>query len=54
VQGFLPFCLEAFPYDISELSTYSQLRDVYESGVRRPGLSRCVHMLGIYYPQHHD
>eukprot|EP00198_Chlamydomonas_reinhardtii_P001375 XP_001690711.1 predicted protein [Chlamydomonas reinhardtii] len=31
--GFLPYCLESFPYDISELATYSQLRDVYNQAV---------------------
>lgn len=34
--GFLPFLLEAFPYDMSELSTYSQLRDLH-SDASRPG-----------------
>ena len=33
-RGFLPFCLEALPYDVSELSTYSQLRDVYTDAAR--------------------
>ncbi len=31
--GFLPYCMESFPYDISELATYSQLRDVYNQAV---------------------
>lgn len=34
--GFLPFCLEAFPYDMSELAGYSQLRDVYDT-LAKPG-----------------
>ncbi|KAG2497459.1 hypothetical protein HYH03_004614 [Edaphochlamys debaryana] len=33
--GFLPYCFESFPYDISELATYSQLRDVYNAAVAR-------------------
>ncbi|GIL80177.1 hypothetical protein Vretifemale_9357 [Volvox reticuliferus] len=33
--GFLPYCLESFPYDISELATYSQLRDVYNQAVSK-------------------
>lgn len=33
--GFLPYCLESFPYDISELSTYSQLRDMYNDALGR-------------------
>ncbi|KAG2424442.1 hypothetical protein HXX76_014495 [Chlamydomonas incerta] len=33
--GFLPYCLESFPYDISELATYSQLRDVYNQAVAK-------------------
>ncbi|GFR49742.1 hypothetical protein Agub_g11899 [Astrephomene gubernaculifera] len=33
--GFLPYCFESFPYDISELATYSQLRDVYNQAVSR-------------------
>lgn len=28
--GFLPYCFESFPYDITELGTYSSLRDAYE------------------------
>ncbi|EFJ49599.1 hypothetical protein VOLCADRAFT_89479 [Volvox carteri f. nagariensis] len=35
--GFLPYCLESFPYDISELATYSQLRDVYNQFTRAEG-----------------
>ncbi|KXZ43612.1 hypothetical protein GPECTOR_85g342 [Gonium pectorale] len=33
--GFLPYCLESFPYDISELATYSQLRDLYNQAVSK-------------------
>ena len=32
--GFLPFLLEAFPYDVSELATYSQLRDLHTEAQR--------------------
>ncbi|KAG1679403.1 hypothetical protein FOA52_007694 [Chlamydomonas sp. UWO 241] len=34
--GFLPFLLEAFPYDMSELGTYSQLRDLHTESCK-PG-----------------
>ena len=27
--GFAPFLMEAFPYDVSELGTYSQLRELH-------------------------
>jgi hypothetical protein len=37
--GFLPFLLEAFPYDMSELGTYSQLRDLHSEAIK-PG-NRC-------------
>ncbi|KAJ9506965.1 hypothetical protein QJQ45_016546, partial [Haematococcus lacustris] len=37
-QGFLPFCMEAFPNDLSELGSYSQLRDCYDH-LSRPGES---------------
>lgn len=38
-QGFLPFLLESFPYDMAELGSYAQLRDAAEH-LARPG-SRC-------------
>jgi hypothetical protein len=34
--GFLPFLLEAFPYDMSELGSYSQLRDTWDE-LSQPG-----------------
>lgn len=35
-SGFLPFMIEAFPYDCGELGVYSQLRDIYDSA-SKPG-----------------
>ena len=32
--GFAPFLLEAFPYDVSELGTYSQLRELHNEASR--------------------
>ncbi len=32
-HGFLPFCIEAFPYDAVELGSFSQLRDVYDAAL---------------------
>ncbi|GAX73771.1 hypothetical protein CEUSTIGMA_g1222.t1 [Chlamydomonas eustigma] len=32
--GFLPFLMEAFPYDVSELGTYSQLRELHNEACK--------------------
>ncbi|GFH23269.1 uncharacterized protein HaLaN_20860 [Haematococcus lacustris] len=48
-QGFLPFCMEAFPNDLSELGSYSQLRDCYDH-LSRPGES--LHAASQVLPQH--
>lgn len=42
--GFLPYCMESFPYDISELGTYSQLRDIYNEASSRPSHSAHKHL----------
>mmetsp|Transcript_26483 Transcript_26483/g.67332 ORF Transcript_26483/g.67332 Transcript_26483/m.67332 type:complete len:462 (-) Transcript_26483:520-1905(-) len=47
--GFLPFCLEAFPYDCSELGSYSQLRDVYDE-LSKPGGR--FHAFCSRFPEH--
>lgn len=33
--GFVPFLIESFPYDLTELGTYSQLHDMREGALRR-------------------
>lgn len=33
--GFVPFLIESFPYDITELGTYSQLSDMKDRAVSR-------------------
>ncbi|WIA22871.1 hypothetical protein OEZ86_009816 [Tetradesmus obliquus] len=33
--GFVPFLIESFPYDITELGTYSQLHDMREEALRK-------------------
>jgi hypothetical protein len=33
--GFVPFLIESFPYDLTELGTYSQLHDMREDALRR-------------------
>jgi hypothetical protein len=35
--GFVPFLIESFPYDITELGTYSQLSDMKERMVAKDG-----------------
>lgn len=38
-NGFVPFLVEALPYDMSELGSYSQLRDTWDH-TTQPG-GRC-------------
>jgi hypothetical protein len=33
--GFVPFLIESFPYDLTELGTYSQLHDMREEALRK-------------------
>lgn len=33
--GFVPFLIESFPYDLTELGTYSQLSDMKERAVAK-------------------
>lgn len=36
--GFLPFCYESLPFDMTELSTFSYLNDAYAAAQRNPQL----------------
>ena len=33
--GFVPFLIESFPYDCTELGTYSQLHDLRQAALKR-------------------
>jgi hypothetical protein len=33
--GFVPFLIESFPYDCTELGTYSQLHDLRKAAVKQ-------------------
>jgi solute carrier family 25 S-adenosylmethionine transporter 26 len=50
--GFLPYLLESFPYDITELATYFQLRDSYEAAAA--GRSRLAGLAGALPPHAWD
>lgn len=38
--GFLPFCYESLPYDITELGTFSYLNDAYLAAHNHPALQQ--------------
>ncbi len=40
--GFVPFLLEAFPYDVAELGVYSQLRELHNEALKSGSGNRCA------------